>query len=373
MWKTSVFKLQVNCPGCNTLHPVSSINEGENCHKCGKFINLTEFDNNLFGSADRERYMNGFLNGIIEQIGGSGVGKAGSYKLTYESGFVYCEECFEYIGDDAIMNTLDQKLPVTCPECNHSMPIRSATPYMRGFHSKIVAVVNDPLGYDKNEKDDKESGMRMMVLSCMTCGAGLNLDKNFERNINCNFCGNDNYIPDSIWIKLHPDEDVQPFFVVTNISEEDIAESVNYFQRVTMLKIYEKHFYNFIDSMFQKLVLTESLKVWLIHLLNDDYDDKIGVNLDIKKIRHHFYSQFALGLDSQDHELKELIAGSSKSTPEKIQLLLSEDSSPRVRLALAKNRFTTDKIINILRSDADPVVSSEASNRKTGFFRKLFS
>lgn len=371
MWKTSVFRIQANCPGCNTLHPVSSIIEGENCHKCGKYINLSElFDTNLFGAADRERYINGFLNGSIEQLGGAGVGKTGSYKLTYESRGVYCEECFKPIADEAVLTALNDKQPVVCPHCSHTMPIKPATPYMREFHPKIVAIVNDPQGYDKNEKNTGKSNM--MVYSCMTCGGGLNLDEDSERNINCSYCGNDNYIPDSIWIKLHPDEKVQPFFVITDISEDDIIESVNYFQKVTVVRVYEKHFYNFIDSMFQNIALTDALKVWLVQILNTDFEDKIGVNLNMQKVRDHFYNQFSVGLDAQNIELKELVAGESKSIPENVQLLLAKDPSQAVRLVLARNPSTDDKIIKTLKSDPDPAVSAEASKRKTGLFGKLF-
>ncbi len=371
MWKTSVFKLQVNCPGCNIHHPVSSINEGENCYKCGKYINLSElFEGNLFGAADRERYMNGFLNGSVEQMGGSGAGKTGSYKLSYESGNVYCEECFKPIDNEVITSALDNKQPVECSGCSHTMPVRPATPYMLRFHPNIIAVVNDPQGYDRNVKDTDKS--KMLVFSCMTCGAGLDLDENSERNIKCNYCGNDNYIPDSIWIQLHPDEDVPPFFVILDITGEDIGESVNYFRRVTALKIYEKHFYNHIDSMFQNLLLTDALKTWLVYLLNDDFEDKIGVNLDMDKIRNHFYNNFGTGLDAQNEELKILVAENSKSFPENIQVLLSKDASSSVRLALAKNPATNDRIIKELKSDSDTAVSTKASKRKTGLFGKLF-
>src|SRR5690606_35621068 len=203
-------------------------------------------------------------------------------------------------------------------------------------------------------------------------GGGLNLDENSERNINCSYCGNDNYIPDSIWIKLHPDEDVQPFFVITDISEEDIIESVNYFQKVTVVRVYEKHFYNFIDSMFQNVILTDALKVWLVQILNNDFEDKIGVNMNIKKIRDDFYNQFSVGLDSQNIELKELVAGESKSTPENAQMLLAKDPSPSVRVALAKNDSADDNIITSLQSAPGPAGSAEASRRKTGLFGKLF-
>ncbi|MCB0725737.1 MAG: hypothetical protein KDC73_13670 [Ignavibacteriae bacterium] len=371
MWKTSIFRLQVNCPGCNTLHPVSSINYSENCYKCGKYIGLSElFNNQLFGGiVDKERYLNSFLVGTVEQLGGSGVGKAGSYKLTYSSGYVYCEECLNPISDETIQKALDEKTPVICVSCGHSMPIRPATPDMKSFHSKSVAVINDPQGYDTAEKNTDKN--QTLVFTCMTCGAGLNLNADTNRNIKCTYCDNDNYLPDSIWIKLHPDKDVQPFFLITDISDDDIKESVEYFQKVTALRVYEKHFNNFTDSLFQKVVMTDALKIWLDYFLNNTFEDKIGANLDISKPRKHFYQQFSLGLDNQDISLKELVAASS-SVPEDIQLLLAKDTSTAVRTALAKNPSISKDVIKILRADSDPVVSAEASKRKSGLFGKLF-
>ena len=147
-------------------------------------------------------------------------------------------------------------------------------------------MVNDPQGYDKSEKNaDKE---QMLVFSCMTCGAGLDLNKDTERNIKCTYCDNDNYLPDSIWIKLHPDADVQPFFLITDISDEDIRGSVEYFQKVTALRIYEKHFNNFTDKFFQKVFINDSLKSWLYYFFNTTCEDTIGANLDISKPRKHF-------------------------------------------------------------------------------------
>lgn len=371
MWKTSVFKLQVNCPGCNTLHPVSSINYSENCHKCGKYIGLSElFNDSLFGGiVDKERYMNSYLAGTVEQIGGSGVGSAGAYKLTYSSGYVYCEECLAPISDEVIRKALNDKTPVECSSCGHSMPVRPATPDMKAFHPNAVAVVNDPQGYDKSEKNtDKE---QMLVFSCMTCGAGLNLNEDTERNIKCTYCDNDNYLPDSIWIKLHPDADVQPFFFITDISDEDIRESAEYFQKVTALRIYEKHFNNFTDEFFQKVFINDSVKSWLNYFLNLTFEDKIGANMDISKPRKHFYQQFALGLDNQDVTLKEIVAGAS-SLPEDVQMSLAEDSSPAVRIALVKNPSISKDVIKILKFDNDPAVAGEAAKRKTGLFGKLF-
>lgn len=371
MWKSSEFKLQVNCPGCNTLHPVSSINYSENCYKCGKYIGLSElFNDQLFGGiVDKERYLNSYLAGSVEQIGGSGVGKAGAYKLTYSSGYVHCEECLDPIDNEVIQKALDEKSPVVCSSCEHSMPLRPATPDMKAFHPKAIAVVNDSQGYDKSGKNaDKE---QMLVFSCMTCGAGLDLNENTQRDIKCGYCNNDNYLPDSIWVKLHPDLDVQPFFLITDISDEDIRESVEYFQKVTALRIYEKHFNNFTDKFFQKVFITDSIKSWLNHFLNTTIEDTIGANLDISKPRKHFYGQFSLGLDNQDVSLKEIVAGAS-SLPEDIQAALAKDASPTVRLALAKNSNISKDTITILKSDTDPGVSGEASKHKTGFFGKLF-
>lgn len=373
MLKTSVFKIQVNCPACNTLHAVSGINDFENCRKCGKGIALSSlFDDILFGNVvNKEKYMNAFLSGNVEQFGGGGVGKTGSYKLTYSSGHLYCEECLSPIEENEVYNAIAEKRPVKCAKCSHKMPLRLPTAGMKRFHPRSIAVINDPQGFDAGERDT--SSEKMLVFSCMTCGAGLNLTDKTERTLKCTFCGNDNYLPDAIWIKLHPDEDVQPFFVITDISEGDIKDSLDYLLSVTVLRVYQKHVDNFILEMFQNLKMTDALRAWIKIFLNAEYTDKIGANMDITKSQKFFYEQLALGLDSQDTALKETAARYGKTIPHDLQKKLAADKNESVRLALAQNGSLEKDVYKILKNDGNASVASEAGKHKSGFLSKIFN
>ena len=79
MLKSTSFKIQVNCPGCNSFHTVTGISEKETCQNCGKYISLEKFfTRDMFTKMlDRKQFLNGFLSGNIQQLGGGGVGKMG--------------------------------------------------------------------------------------------------------------------------------------------------------------------------------------------------------------------------------------------------------------------------------------------------------
>ena len=373
MLKSANFKIQVNCPNCNVFHSVSGIHLTESCGNCGAEIKLRQFMlNTLFGVfLDRTKYMNAFLSGTLEQIGGGGVNEAGSYKMSYSSSLPYCEECQTYIDESSILESISGRHPVVCKKCSHKMPLRIADEDVKEFHPKAIAVINDSEGIEAGIKntDDKKS---TVVIKCMTCGAGLEITGKTKRTIKCQYCDNENYLPDNIWQKLHPHKDTEPFFVILDIDENDLKDSLQYFLNVTALKIYEKHFNNFTREMFEKPFLNDALKSWLKILFKDKTEDKIGINLKSSDLQKYFYQQFALGIDNHIPELKQVIAEYSNTVPEEIQNLLARDKDDNIRLALAKNKSTKAKIIKHLRNDTNPQVSKAAKEQKTGLFKEMF-
>jgi DNA-directed RNA polymerase subunit RPC12/RpoP len=229
MIKTSIFKIQVNCPGCNMYHTVTSITGEDTCQNCGKKINLAGFfKSSILGGIDTEKYMNSFLSGNVEQMGGTGgVENVGSYRLSYSSQQTYCEECLELIDETVILESIKSEKPVKCSKCGHAMPLKLADYNVSNLHPKAIAVVNDSSGIDEREKNiDKDS---MIVFSCMSCGSGLDLTKDTNRTMKCSYCGNENYLPDAIWTKLHPHKELSPLFVILDINGKDMEDAINYF------------------------------------------------------------------------------------------------------------------------------------------------
>lgn len=365
MIKTSVFQIQIICPGCNNFHAVSGISSTDVCRNCGRHINASAvIYDKMFPLMDKVKYMNGFLSGNIEQIGSQG------YKLVYSSAQPYCEECKTVLDEDFLADAVKNKKPVSCPSCNHKMPVREADAEIKELHPKAIGVINDSFGSDYAEKNtDKES---MLVFKCNTCGAGLELTNKTQRTIKCNYCDNENYLPDAIWTKLHPNKEVQPLFVLLEINESDIKETVDYFIRVTALRIFAKHFENFIREYFEKPLVNDAVLSWFKFLLRAENEKQVGFNMDISKIQKYFYENISLGLSSHPSELKKITAEFGRNLPLNLQQGLSSDKDENVRLALAKNQSLEKDIIKKLQKDSNPAVAEQAKKQKTGIFGKLF-
>lgn len=366
MLKTSVFKLQIVCPGCNNNVAVSGITDFDTCQNCGKNVNVSSVINEkMFGFMDKIKYMNGYLSGSIEQMGGTG-----AYKLEYSSGQPYCEECFAVIDEESAMSAINSGKAFTCPKCSHKMPVRAADSVLREFHPKAVGVLNDSFGKDHAEKNtDKET---LLVFKCMTCGAALELSDDTDRKIKCRYCDNENYLPDAIWIKLHPNKEVQPIFVILDLSEAELKGTIDYFLNVTALNAFSKHFENFIREYFEKPFVTSAFLSWLKSFLSAKNNEEISFNMDITKIQKYFYDNLKLGLSFHPVELKITSAEFGNGLLIDLQKEFSVDPDEKVRTALAKNTGLKKEIIKKLQTDSSDAVQTEAKKLKTGFFKGLF-
>lgn len=365
MFKTSLFKLQLVCPGCNQNIAVAGITDTETCQNCGRKVDVLKVINeNMFGLVHKDKYMTGFLSGSIEQMGGTG-----AYKLSYSSAQPYCEECFTSIDENSALEAINNEKPYEC-SCGHKMPVRKADGLLKEFHPKAAGVLNDAYGKDSGKfSADKDN---MIVFKCMTCGAGLELNSKTKRNVKCGYCDNDNYLPDTIWTKLHPDKEVQPVFIILDVQENDIKDCISYFLNVTALRAYSRHFDNFIREYFEKPFINESVLSWFKYLLSAENNKQVEFNMDITKIQKNFLDNIKLGYSSHPAELKIAAAEYGNILPEELQLLMAGDKDENVRLALVKNKNLSKSVIKKLQNDPSQSVKESASKIKKGIFSKLF-
>src|SRR4030095_7756046 len=245
------------------------------------------------------------------------------------------------IGRETFNRFHRQMKPVNCPNCSHKMPVREADAEIREFHPKAIGVINDSHGKDYAEKNvDKDS---MIVFKCMTCGAGLELSNDTKRTIKCRYCDNENYLPDAIWTKLHPNKEVQPLFLLIDLSEDDMKSSVDYFLNVTALGVFRKHFANFIREYFEKPFISEAFLTWMKYFLGQKNNDKISFNMDIEKVQKYFYDNLLLGFENHPAELKAATAEYSYKLPAELQQKLSNDKDESIRTALSRNKSKGQK------------------------------
>jgi hypothetical protein len=67
------------------------------------------------------------------------------------------------------------------------------------------------------------NAMQPVVMACMSCGAGLKVDGS-SRAVECSFCNASNYLPDGLWLRLHPAPRLEWFRVVIEIEEARFRE-----------------------------------------------------------------------------------------------------------------------------------------------------
>jgi hypothetical protein len=65
-------------------------------------------------------------------------------------------------------------------------------------------------------------GTHAMVMACMSCGASLKIDGS-SRTVDCTFCSTSNYLPDGLWLRMHPAPRMEWFLLVIEIDEASLA------------------------------------------------------------------------------------------------------------------------------------------------------
>ena len=107
--------------------------------------------------------------------------------------------------------------------CGEFIKVRPATPLAQRMVPGARWLVNEgALGDDGSES---VQAVEPVLFSCMACGAALEVDGS-QRTVTCTFCNGSNYLPDGLWLRLHPQQTVRTFFVVCELSGKGLPRSL---------------------------------------------------------------------------------------------------------------------------------------------------
>ena len=99
-------------------------------------------------------------------------------------------------------------------ECGAHIRVRSATKIATEIIPGARWVVNEGNTGGSDHKDSKTLS-EPILFQCAACGAGLPVDGS-ERMVACGACGSSTYLPDGLWLRLHPVKTASTFFVVAD-------------------------------------------------------------------------------------------------------------------------------------------------------------
>ncbi|MFN8396819.1 MAG: hypothetical protein U0176_19495 [Bacteroidia bacterium] len=202
-----VFRISLECPHCRTGVPVNAFTQEVLCNNCLRSI---ELDHNWWAKIlDRETIEEAM---DYEPGHGNSAQHLGGMNETVETGNrpPRCQDCKTDFPVPLMTNSAE-KGGFSCPGCQKPIRVRMAPGWVKSIVPEAHLLVHEDAD-GKGLGSDGHSAVEPVLFACLSCGAGLPVDGS-TRMPKCTHCGNSNYLPDPLWLRLHPAAVSHAFFV----------------------------------------------------------------------------------------------------------------------------------------------------------------
>lgn len=189
-----MIEMSIKCPRCDSPVHVDGPRRRLKCGKCHSDIEFPlEVWDDLLGDISSD--LGGFEPGTGTS---STIFGHFNMNMTYAKMVPYCMDCKR---DFEMDDDWDSCPMVTCPQCGSTSPVQHAPEWLSGVLPKADLVVG-AWPEDGGETPLKEvSGP--VAYSCPQCAGSLMIDGS-TRIIECDYCSTNVYLPDDLWLALHP-------------------------------------------------------------------------------------------------------------------------------------------------------------------------
>lgn len=197
-----IFKVIATCTHCGNPVVVNGPMTAPKCPSCRKDLELSpDIWSEIIGDYVEE------YEDTESGSGNEGTMMSGGLTLKYSCVKLpppdpACPKCEENWDLDSVENGADRML--SCSKCGHATPVFPAPSWL----SEVVPSARQ-IFFAEKEADQSEEGKetgeeRPIALACPQCGGGLVITADCERTVPCKYCNVDVYLPDGVWLKLHP-------------------------------------------------------------------------------------------------------------------------------------------------------------------------
>lgn len=136
-----------------------------------------------------------------------------------------CHGCGEELDPTSLVEEVRKEgkdADAFCPGCGDALPIRAPGRWDRLAQRKVVAIVGEtaPRG-DLGEPETDEA----ILFSCLGCGAALKVDASSPRLLACEYCEATSYLPDALWLRLHPAQRKRPFWFLMDVDRGELVRT----------------------------------------------------------------------------------------------------------------------------------------------------
>lgn len=191
----AALEISIKCPKCDQPVPLSGPLERVNCPHCQNDIEIPHDD-----------YWKDILKDVRESLSelAPGEGRNSTIFGTVNTTMLYgreiphCRKCKTKLELPA---DLSASAEISCPQCGVKVPLTPAPEWARRMDSKVLAFVGALIVDQSANKEIAVS--EPIIFLCPQCGGSLAIDGK-ERLVTCQFCKSRIYLPDDLWLILHP-------------------------------------------------------------------------------------------------------------------------------------------------------------------------
>lgn len=368
-------EIKTSCSHCGNALPLNALEEKIFCNSCQQ---MNDFPYELW----KKSILDSALNEYSDLKEGEGQTQtvmtgASNFNIMYGVQKPRCQKCKTPVAPEHFFDYAQAGSKI-CEKCSNVISVRKLPDeLMNTFEGISFIIGEDPDMFNHNEAGIKTpNAVKPILFTCPSCAGNLKVDGT-SRVINCSYCNSEIYLPDDLWLRLHPVKTVERWYMVFDDS----------FLKTKPLKWY-----------YLSDVTTD--KAGNLYLATADDDNEkftlwsMGADMQSRWRREdlkysHEYTHFALGpdgnlfmWDKEKHSLM-ILSVNDGSAIRKIKGAEPTDAEPEMFNLKDADDLTVDNDGSILVLKRDKILRYSKDGmristwgfgeEKKGFFSKLFS
>lgn len=175
-------KAEFSCPYCSQPVFINTPDRKVSCRSCLRETAIpADFWKNLYEAGFGAGRFSGKINCAVEKDRKQPV----------------CSRCQEPLATDEVATGSTE--PVKCASCGTAHPTFPVPKWLTWSKYAEQVFASEDAG-----KSAGPDGEKPVAISCIKCGAPLEVTSATPRNATCRYCNTVQYLPDQLWLSLHP-------------------------------------------------------------------------------------------------------------------------------------------------------------------------
>jgi DNA-directed RNA polymerase subunit RPC12/RpoP len=125
-----------------------------------------------------------------------------------------CSKCKTKL-DPSKFDQYAQSGEAVCQKCKNEISVRTLPENLKGDFGNIRYLIGEDRDMLEGSKGTMKTpeDIKPIMFTCPSCGGNLKIDGT-KRIVTCTYCNQDIYLPDDLWLRMHPVKVVQRWYMV---------------------------------------------------------------------------------------------------------------------------------------------------------------